>query len=541
MISLGGSMTRKLAVIMLISSAVTLISSSYSHADWITKARFSKRAGIDSLNRFLVLRDPDSIHIFGQLITPLGDVNNDNCSDVLISARTDTVLIYNSYLFHGGRPPDTAPQKIFRRFLYGTAVIGDINGDTYQDLGTHQFPSKDFEIHYGGPLLSDTPNGVISQIGSNATAKAVDLDNDGKSELALGTAIDGGFVNIYEIKSGKPDTIPKYIIPDTSQDFGENIATGDFNGDGYPDLAVAAYIARDSSFIKFYWGGSQFDTIPDFEIWRKFRGYGCILLPLGDFNGDGYEDILISGGDSSGIGSPQGIYFGGPNIHNHVDIVINKYTYGGYLSPVSASAAGDINHDGYPDLIIGVVNSYAYLFEAKVFLGGSGADSIPDIYLENSLIDYHEIDFGAYVAGVGDFNGDGVDDFAVRSRTMSGGPWWGEVNFFAGWNSKPVDVTYNFVRNYPTEYDLKQNFPNPFNPTTTIKFALPRHTHAKLTVYDLLGRQVAALLDRDLPAGTHRVRWDGQSDSGSPLASGIYFYRLTYDHGSLSKKMLLLK
>jgi len=211
------------------------------------------------------------------------------------------------------------------------------------------------------------------------------------------------------------------------------------------------------------------------------------------------------------------------------------------LPPVSPAVAGDINHDGYPDLIIGVVNSYAYLYEAKVFLGGPGADSIPDIYLENSLIDHHEIDFGAVVAGVGDFNGDGVDDFAVRSRTSSGCCWWGEVNFFAGWNSKPSDVNYEFVRNYPREFELKQNYPNPFNPTTTIEFAMPRHSHARLFVYDLLGRQVATLLNRDLPAGTHRVTWDGKDDAGQTIASGIYFYQLNFDGGRQTRKMVLLK
>jgi len=531
---------RKLAVIALISSAIFLIASPYSHADWITRARFSKRAGIDSIERFLVMRDPDSVHIFGDPIIPLGDINNDSCSDIFITGWTDDNLKFDTYIFYGGHPPDSLLGKVFSRFRTGMGRLGDINGDRYVDIGFYQYPGDSFEIHCGGPLLSDTPSSSVPHMYSWAI-KAVDLDDDGKLELPLSTSIGGGFVNIYEINGGKPSLIPKYILPDTSHDFGENLATCDFNGDGYPDLAVAAFLNSDSSFIKFYWGGSHFDTIPDFEIWRKAQGFGRILLPLGDFNGDGYEDILIDGGVANHYSIPGGIFLGGPGLNNDIAIITNRYTYGGYLCATSAAVAGDINHDGYPDVVVGVVNDFAGLYEAKVFLGGPGVDSIPDIYLENQLINNRQIDFGAVVAGVGDFNGDGIDDFAVRSRTSGGCCWWGEVNFFAGWNSKPVDVSYDFVRNYPNQFELSQNYPNPFNPSTTIEFALPRHSHARLTVYDLLGRQVAVLLDRELPAGTHRVRWDGKDDAGQPLASGIYFYQLTYDGGKQTKKMLLVK
>ncbi len=73
---------------------------------------------------------------------------------------------------------------------------------------------------------------------------------------------------------------------------------------------------------------------------------------------------------------------------------------------------------------------------------------------------------------------------------------------------------------------LHQNVPNPFNPTTTLRFELPAARHARLAVYDAAGRRLRTLLDADLPAGPHEQRWDGRDESGRPLPSGGFFVRL---------------
>ena len=95
--------------------------------------------------------------------------------------------------------------------------------------------------------------------------------------------------------------------------------------------------------------------------------------------------------------------------------------------------------------------------------------------------------------------------------------------------------------NLPTEYALTQNYPNPFNPSTNIEFSLPQLSHVKLEIYNILGRCVRHLIDRDLPAGEHRLVFDSRSDSGNSLATGVYFYRLTTEDFEQTKKMLLVK
>ncbi|MBU0982672.1 MAG: T9SS type A sorting domain-containing protein [candidate division Zixibacteria bacterium] len=93
----------------------------------------------------------------------------------------------------------------------------------------------------------------------------------------------------------------------------------------------------------------------------------------------------------------------------------------------------------------------------------------------------------------------------------------------------------------PGSYALHQNRPNPFNPSTTIDFALPQPSHVRVEVFNVLGRRVRTLLDGDLDVGEHMVLWDGMNDSGEGVSSGVYFYRLTADGFTSSKKMLLLK
>jgi len=88
----------------------------------------------------------------------------------------------------------------------------------------------------------------------------------------------------------------------------------------------------------------------------------------------------------------------------------------------------------------------------------------------------------------------------------------------------------------PKQVMLSQNFPNPFNPTTVISYQLPQDSHVQLSVYDMLGRRVALLVDGQIQAGTHRVTFDG-----SQLSSGVYLYRLSVDGRVYSKKLTLMK
>lgn len=92
----------------------------------------------------------------------------------------------------------------------------------------------------------------------------------------------------------------------------------------------------------------------------------------------------------------------------------------------------------------------------------------------------------------------------------------------------------------PTGFQLHQNYPNPFNPRTHISFQLPKPAKVKITVYDLLGRQIKELTDSSYPAGKSEVYWDGTNGKNNLVSAGIYFYRIEAGQFNKTKKMVLL-
>jgi hypothetical protein len=88
----------------------------------------------------------------------------------------------------------------------------------------------------------------------------------------------------------------------------------------------------------------------------------------------------------------------------------------------------------------------------------------------------------------------------------------------------------------PKEFRLQQNYPNPFNPATTIEFALPKRSLVKLQVFDVLGRRVAILLDRELQPGEYKMVFEAEG-----LPSGVYFYRIQAEGFVRTKKLILLR
>ena len=93
----------------------------------------------------------------------------------------------------------------------------------------------------------------------------------------------------------------------------------------------------------------------------------------------------------------------------------------------------------------------------------------------------------------------------------------------------------------PTEYALNGNYPNPFNPTTTISYDLPEASSVRLEVYDMMGRRVATLVNADQGAGSYETVWNARNDAGSPVASGVYIYRIQAGSFQAVQQMVLMK
>jgi hypothetical protein len=104
-----------------------------------------------------------------------------------------------------------------------------------------------------------------------------------------------------------------------------------------------------------------------------------------------------------------------------------------------------------------------------------------------------------------------------------------------------LDVKPTNEPNIPTTFSLGQNYPNPFNPTTEIRFDIAERTHVTLTIYNVVGQEVATLVDEVLQPRSYVVEWNGTTYSGARAASGVYFYKLEAGNFVDTKKMMLIK
>jgi hypothetical protein len=104
-----------------------------------------------------------------------------------------------------------------------------------------------------------------------------------------------------------------------------------------------------------------------------------------------------------------------------------------------------------------------------------------------------------------------------------------------------TDVDNDIEVSIPVAYELANNYPNPFNPTTNIRFAIPETGNVKLSIYNMLGQKIATLVNENRNAGRYEITWNGKDDSGKAVGSGMYFYRLKAENVVLIKKMVLLK
>lgn len=481
---------------------------------------------------------------FGTRIIPLGDQDNDGFDDILIHEAFN----FKNRLFYGGSPFDSLSSLVFDSTNGRTNCIGDINNDGYCDftaLGRTPFDWK-LNLYFGGPTLDTVRDlwfGFEPKSAAGYTVLGDDINENGTNEIITWEALNINSVKFYELGNDSDSLSDFELFPANdsfapSSSFGWGIAAGDFNGDLKQDLAVSynpGSISQANGAIYMYWGGTSFDTLPDL-ILRRPGGYiegaerfGVILENLGDVNGDNYDDLFVSSGgavyDTVGF-----IYFGGPTIDSIPEIIIptrhNK-----------ARAAGDVNNDGYQDLIVSAWTTFSTIGWVEIFLGGLQMDSIPDVRFDvRDEAELHTF-YGLDCSGIGDFNGDGIDDFAFSAAL---GLKEFIVYVYSGWDSG-TDIEIEYEDNMPSDYVLSQNYPNPFNPSTTIEFSLPRKSYIALTIYNMLGQSIRTLVEKELSAGTYKVIWDGKDQFGNDVPSGVYLYDLITEERRISKKMILLK
>jgi len=344
--------------------------------------------------------------LFGYQILPLGDQDDDGFADMWVWDYRPA-----AYLFRGGTNVDSQYFLRIDSANRKAGNLGDINGDGFDDIAVNGRTAGNWRLnlYYGGPDMDTVADlifglDIVAPVG--VPINTHDINANGNTELFSGDW-PGEVLYMFELGADS-DSIPDLALrpfptPSYLYSFGEHAISGDFNGDDTADLVtnLRPRTEQDSlpGKLLIYWGGADFDTIPDLVIaepaqyQRGSELFGKTLENIGDFSGDGYDDFFASAGgafdDSLGY-----VFWGGPSIDSLPDLIITK-------RHTQVSAAGDINNDGYDDLIM----SYDLPFgggPVDIFYGGPEVDSIPDIRLFHHDLPGYNAYYGMDCVGLGD-------------------------------------------------------------------------------------------------------------------------------------------
>lgn len=268
-----------------------------------------------------------------------------------------------------------------------------------------------------------------------------DLNGDGYADIAIGTPYSiRGKVSVYFGGSTGPDqTVDGTLSGTTDNDlFGLSLASsGDFNGDGFADLIVGApgnpAVTADGSFRVFLGGpGTSFDPNADFTITSpNSTQLGYRVTSVGDFNGDGYDDFAISSPQSGNSKGDVNLFFGAPTLSTPDSITLTGV--GMEQVGYSLASAGDFNNDGFSDLLVGTALNKVYLF-----LGSNSPSYANRITLTSSS---SAEAFGT-AASAGDINGDGFSDVLIGAPSNSDNSMTaaGRAYLFMGRENPPSSI-----------------------------------------------------------------------------------------------------
>ncbi len=256
----------------------------------------------------------------------------------------------------------------------------------------------------------------------------------------------------------------------------------------------------------------------------------CTLQLLADVDGDGEVDLLS-------VSVMREFFFAATTYHGldlwRLDASggVSRHPLLGSQVQVSHRAiAHDLNGDGLLDLAL--VDGNLATGPALVVLTGQ-RDGLPVVEGR-----YRLPGTGGQVLP-GDVNGDGATDLVVLGRNMAGGP--GGAFVFLNQHT-PATAIAAETTSTPSAFVLGANYPNPFNPATTIPLALPADAgEMALTIYNVLGQPVRHVWAGSLAAGEHRLAWDGRDAEGQPVAAGVYWYRLQVGDQTRTRKMIKIE
>jgi len=445
---------------------------------------------------------------WGMFCTDFADIDNDGDLDIGANSFGSGAGVH-FYLNQG----DGSWVQSFG-FLDGNStmdfVFGDVNNDGFPDAAVaHQYGTVYINDGTGNFIMSDGNLPAGTSLGRRGPDLG-DIDNDGMDELSFANS-DGG-VEVWKWSEGNvwtsiSNNLPSSGVYDVTQLYDMNM-DGNVDVVTFGDAVVTIWIGDGAA----SWNqAAQINLVStaDFEAFRI----------EGDADHNGYPDIALV--------SEEGSW---PSDRNHLRFFKED-------SPADSLSISSIYPGPYRRWNINSVQTIKWISEVHsndsswIKLEVSLNDTLGPWQLIGSNLPnngHHQIVVPGWMASEQICR----IQYTVYSQSDSTSSITPEGFYIIG---EPVDVE-NDEAQLPQTISLFQNHPNPFNPSTTIKFQIVEHGFVNLKIYDVLGNEIATLTSEEKSAGSYEVEFNG-----TELTSGIYFYQLRAGNFVETKKMVLLK
>ena len=451
---------------------------------------------------------------------------------------------------------------------YSSVTVGDIDGDNNPEIlalvdtepglvgqdGLYVFEWDPDSLSFPDTATASWNMGLDS-IWEAAQILTAEIDGDENQEIIVsvmggpwGTTGSSTFM-IFELENsdlGNPSWNIEYEDPVTTSWSGYNISVGDLDQDGRMEIYTVAYEYYRLIIYENLGSPDLYEYQTSFYVSLEVNERGNQSIIVTDINEDNSNELFaVTSGTNTLTGTvlTPGYFFVVEGVEDVSQLTFENFTYlSEYSGGLRNIIQGDADNDGKPNLYIaGHYNEALYDWEynggdilstesykvTTVFM-----DDTTDAFTPNN--DQGKVRVAKVISG--DVDSDELGDLIITSASFA----VDKPQLFMIEHNGFLSIQDN-KNQIPNSVQLKQNFPNPFNPETQISYTLDESSFVTLGIFDLLGKQVYNYNLGHQEKGNHNVLWTGINSEGYSVPNGVYFFRLNTGKTTKTKKMTLSK